>query len=689
MLALLAAVAYLDYVTGPQMTFTLLYLLPISVCAWFIGRGSATVLCVAAALIGGAIELATHESGLSASLWNVGVRFGVYFTFASLLAHLHAHNAGLPVLRTLNRLLVATACCACALAVMGAMIQKRLPARSGSLETSTSTQPANALADLAAKLQTSLRLSRPVLLGSRDPKGPSCVVVVKAGEVRDAPPTNPGDLNGGPGTTMATLYYFDRQNNKSPMQDFLWHQSRLKTYLANEAASNRVAAQAAHDLSEASVKFLETVNAWNSLPADLKPIEFNHVEDWPSYCMTALDRAVAARDFAAARRWAGELAAATFSLDDLHRWLAFLVENHLAALDFQKQCQTLFASAESMNRLYDPQTTVSQFPAGVLSLNGLGNYYEVERQAERLFSMPPDRMTEVTTAAHLTSGSLWVAPGVRECFLKLQGALTEKNARTFERAAQTPYEHSYLVNMLFRAQRSNSADYLCNVLRKLDKIKPQATVGELMSVLMYRGHSFAGLEWSDRFQPELLKAAEEIDSAESDAEALVEACHWTNRLYNPAAYGVTFTLRDAIGQKRLDCVRATDMIGAIFRNAGRPRFAHVRWCSETGGHSVAAFVGSAKDQIEPLLVDGLNPPAQPEQWPECYFHGHEWPLGLQNNSKPYCAELYVRGLDSYIWAEGYIIRGPNAGNLTSAAIPYSHHLLKNETRKVFDGPYEQ
>jgi hypothetical protein len=131
------------------------------------------------------------------------------------------------------------------------------------------------------------------------------------------------------------------------------------------------------------------------------------------------------------------------------------------------------------------------------------------------------------------------------------------------------------------------------------------------------------------------------------------------------------------------------MIGAIFRNAGRTRFAHVRWCSETGGHSVAAFVGSDHDQISPILVDGLNPSAQPEDWPECYFHGHDWPPGLRNNSKPYCAELYVRGLDSYIWAEGYIIRGPNAGNLTSAAIPYSRHLLKTETRKVFDGPYEQ
>ena len=76
-------------------------------------------------------------------------------------------------------------------------------------------------------------------------------------------------------------------------------------------------------------------------------------------------------------------------------------------------------------------------------------------------------------------------------------------------------------------------------------------------------------------------------------------------------------------------------------------------------------------------------------WPDCYFHGHAWPTGLENNAQPYAAELYVRGLDSYIWAEGYIIRGPNAGWMTTAAIPYSVHRKDASTRKVFDGPYPQ
>jgi hypothetical protein len=40
-------------------------------------------------------------------------------------------------------------------------------------------------------------------------------------------PENLGDLDGGPGTSMAVLYFFDRREFKSPMQDFRWHQTRF------------------------------------------------------------------------------------------------------------------------------------------------------------------------------------------------------------------------------------------------------------------------------------------------------------------------------------------------------------------------------------------------------------------------------------------------------------------------------
>src|SRR5262249_46314866 len=135
--------------------------------------------------------------------------------------------------------------------------------------------------------------------------------------------------------------------------------------------------------------------------------------------------------------------------------------------------------------------------------------------------------------------------------------------------------------------------------------------------------------------------------------------------------------------------RATDMIGAIFRDAGRTRFGNVRWCAATGGHSVAAFFEPIENGIRPLILDGLQPHSEPEAWPDCYFHGHAWPPGLENNSPPYCAEIYARGIDSYIWLEGYQIRGPKAGLLTKAPIPYSLVHREGSSAKVYNGPYPQ
>src|SRR5439155_10511050 len=117
--------------------------------------------------------------------------------------------------------------------------------------------PQAMLAKLAALTESTMRLSRPVLLGSRDPTGPSCVTVVKTGDLKGERPNTMGDWNGGPGTTMAMLYSFDRQGCKSPQVDLAWHQNRLKTYLENEIETNKPAAELAHELAEKSRQFWE------------------------------------------------------------------------------------------------------------------------------------------------------------------------------------------------------------------------------------------------------------------------------------------------------------------------------------------------------------------------------------------------------------------------------------------------
>jgi hypothetical protein len=367
-----------------------------------------------------------------------------------------------------------------------------------------------------------------------------------------------------------------------------------------------------------------------------------------------------------------------------------LYKNHLAALDFQARCETLFAAAEHDRVVYNPQSTLSQFPAGLLGLNGKGNLYEIERQAERLYSMPADRLLAISENSHLGENAEWVPPTARQVFLQLRSVLSPNNQKTWDLAARTPYHHGYLINLLFRARTAELVDDLATVLKKFDARNPDANVNDLMGVMMYRGHSFAGIEWGDRFQPQLVEAAAKISASETDRNALQAAWTWTYDFYrSPAEYGLTFTLRDALETKKLDSVRATDMIAAIFRNAGRTRLGHVRWSAETAGHSLAAYLDFDTPSKKPLLADGLTPPHPPERWPDCYFHGHAWPAGLEGNKPPYAVELYVRGIDSYVWAQGYIVRGPNAGGLTTAAIPYSRHFVADSTKKVYAGPYPE
>ena len=239
------------------------------------------------------------------------------------------------------------------------------------------------------------RASRPVLLGSRNPSGPNRVTTFDPSSDRGMLPTTTGDVDGGPGTRLTTLYCLDRRDIGSATGDFVWHQGRLKLYLENEALLNRQAAEAARQLAAEARRFYETVAACTDWPQGLAAVGFSAESDWPGYCLTELDRAVGRKDLAAVQRWAGELATATFSLDDLHRWLGFLVENQLAALEFQGRCKTLFGLVDARRTPYNPEKTISQLPAGILCANGKENYYEVERQAERLFSMPPDRMREL------------------------------------------------------------------------------------------------------------------------------------------------------------------------------------------------------------------------------------------------------------------------------------------------------
>jgi hypothetical protein len=693
---LLAAVAFGDYLTFWTISFAILYLLPVSIITWYSGHRTGALFCGVAA----ALRLAVNQSStLSAAsqLWNTGVFLGILLMFCALLDHLKQHNAQFPVLRVVARMTV-IGTSAAALLGIGGLVGERLwpsdhvasasaPRAGKSIEVEPEkSADRDAMGRLAQSFDSAVRLSRPILLGSRDPNGPSCVSASLTGQVQNRVPPNPGDLDGGPGTKIETLICFDRNEVKKPSDDFNWHQGRLKTYLENELVINNSAQEAVSELSQRAAALSNALNSAASFPDGLEVVSVSDRSNWAAYCFGSLNDAIAKRDLPQARRWAAEFASSAFALEDLHSWLTFLTRNYLAALEFQSRCQTLFTAADSMMPHYDPQSTLSMYPAGIMTLNNGSNFYEVERQAELFFKLPDQRVKTLPSFGDTNSAAIWMPPAERKLFVDLENSLSPDNRKSWEQGANTAYEHTYFANMLDRIATAGGEEALATCLKRFDEQNPHATVTELMGTLMYRGHSFAGLEWADRFQPSLMDAANQLTG--DDLTAFLSAAQLTNHFYHGYSnYGMTLTLRDAMTQGKLDCVRATDMIGTVFRDSGRTKFGHVRWCAETAGHSVAAYLGAENQQPKTFLVDGLNPSASLESWPDAYFKGHAWPAGMEANPTPYCMELYVRGLDNYVWAEGYIVRGPNAGHLTKATIPYLPLRQRNETSLIFKGPY--
>lgn len=522
------------------------------------------------------------------------------------------------------------------------------------------------------------RISRPLLLGSRNVAEGSCVFQMDRGKLEKLGPRFSVDLDGGPGTTISILLEAGRASIASAAADYAWHQSRLATHLANQSALHAAALASADRLflqTERLVERLEGLKptsaaAW---PEDLvAALPEPSASTWPGLCLARLSASIERRDLAGARRWAHELSGAVWRIVDLHRWTVFLSENHLEALRFQQLCRGCFEVADRLGAPYVVGVTPSALPAGLLTLHGHDNYLEVERQAEKIFSVSKELLAALQpdqTDQPVTGPALLVPPLLRPTFLAYLAALGEANRSTLVRVTRTPYESSFLFNALFRAMRAGTTDEQCEVLRRFDRITPRASVDRLMGVFVYRGHFFAGLDWSDRYA-DALHAEPLTDPAAGDAEAFRAACMESRDAFAArSAYGATLTLRGAFESGVIDCVRATDMVLTRYRNDGRSGVGHVRWLTGGAGHSVPALFG-AKEGGRPILIDPLLADPQPEVWPDAYVAGATWPEVLAGQPPLQGAEFYVRGIDSYVWAQGLCIEGPNAGQFVSASVPY-------------------
>lgn len=409
---------------------------------------------------------------------------------------------------------------------------------------------------------------------------------------------------------------------------------------------------------------------------------------WPAQCQAELHEALVAEDTDGARRWAEELAAATFALADLHRWLDVLLGAHLASLNFQARCREAFTWSQQAHGRPRPVQQVG-LPAAHMTVAWGQNYLEVEHQAERLFRPDPRALATAGRPLRETPAARWMPPELRAVFLALRSPLAPATRAVWDRAAAAPYERSYLANVLHRGAASGALAAMGEVLRRFERSHPDPTVPELMDVLAYRAGLYSsGFRWADRYDPRILKAAGRLtggrDAVARHAQRLTNSLlhGWRNYAGN------VMTLQKALDTGTLDCVRGTDLIGALYRGAGYGEYCVLRLTCGTAGHSVGAVPGAGPGRRGLLIVDPLSARSDSRVWPSAWFDGMTWPEGYPGDRGPlFAAELCVRGLDGYVFAEGYVVRGRHAGELVRAALPYMPDRTEPGTRRVFPGPY--
>jgi hypothetical protein len=532
--------------------------------------------------------------------------------------------------------------------------------------------------------------SRMLLLGLRSPEAKSCVQ------------EDLGNLlircsGGGVGTRLADIHMSGVAQRKTPVADFEWMQTTLRQTYERMAAQNALVASRVVAAAARARDFAQALRLLEEMPSDLVPTMLPDFASWPTHCAAGVNTAIAAKDLPAARMWADELASALFGLADLHRWVAFLTTNSLDSLDFQSRCKGLYTACNNyFADGYDTRKALSNFPAGRVLMRGVHNFQEVEHQAEWLFRVPAEYVRTavggvaepIRDGVDAVPAAVFMPPHLRATFLELREHLGDANRRLWDQAAGMPYERSYLANMLFRAKVAGTVDDLGTVLDRYEQASPAGEMASIMDVLFYRGDASGGAAWDDRFNAQLMKIAGSLKGP--DEEVLLAAQRLTRGFFGGwENYEPADSLTQAIQTRKLDCLNATDMIAALYRNAGRGRLYGVRWSAGVVGHSVAAIEVKRREGVRHVLVDGLtDPQIVSEDWPNAYYREHEWPAGYTGVAGDvYSVELMARGLDNYIWCEGYMVRGPDAGMLARAAVPYLPTHNETQTAKVYTGPY--
>ncbi len=562
---------------------------------------------------------------------------------------------------------------------VGFVASKLIGARTAPVPPRSGTA-ADLLQQIAEDLDPLLIQSRKMLLGRRPPGDRTCIA-----QSLDAQRVLlQADPNGGPGLRFVA-FCSHRPDVPLPLYD--WSQNHLKPYLQSEHTSNAPilarTEKAAHTAAELALKIADGErNPPSHLPKSRSMA-------WPGQCWNSFVNAIDAKDFDSAKVWADELASATFALADLHRWLDLLYQNNLRSLEFQALCRNAFEWAQPAKRT--PYEADGSFlPAAATTVIYGQNLLEVEHQAETIFAPAPEWAAIATGGnTSVTTSARSMPPNLRQAFCFLRSKLSTNTRRVWDTAAGMRLSRSYMSNMIFRAVSAGALEHMSVVLERLDKSHDRVGTEELMDAMFYRAGLYSsGFQWADRYDPRVFEIATKI-MGEGEAVGL-RAQKFTHDLLGDWKYysGGAMTLARAMDTRRIDCVRGTDLIGALYRNAGHGEYYIARLRCGTTGHSVGVIPVDRNDREKMRVLDPLTLPAPGARWPASYFRGINWPERYPGRRAPlFAAELYCRGLDGYIFAQGYVVRGPHAGKLLQAGIPYLPDRQASTCTRIYEGPY--
>jgi diguanylate cyclase (GGDEF)-like protein len=93
-LLLIASIAAIDHATGYELSFSIFYLIPVGISAWYGGKTLGLPICVLSAAAWLAVDYLALQQYSHAAIpfWNAGVRFGFFTIVAYLLNRLRTNH---------------------------------------------------------------------------------------------------------------------------------------------------------------------------------------------------------------------------------------------------------------------------------------------------------------------------------------------------------------------------------------------------------------------------------------------------------------------------------------------------------------------------------------------------------------------------------------------------------------------